>query len=232
MKYIKNQWLGFVLIFIYIVMQHQNSLDQSKLEFENKQLLSEVKSLEKEAKTNEIKIDSLKSVDVVYVDKIKVIKETLVKELRVIDSLPHSGIEQFFADRYNSKDSVTFIPESVARQTAAELVNCDAIKQISVNQEERINNFIAKDKVYENQIGIKDTIISKQKVVIGNQQTIINKSKAPKFSALVGLSTQQTSLEEPNFYTRAIINVKKINFGIQYNLQPSNYNIIFEYKLF
>ena len=197
MKYIKNQWLGFILLFIYVVMQHQNSLDQSKLEIENKQLLSEVKSLEKKAKTNEIKIDSLKNVDVVYVDKIKVIKETLVKELRVIDSLPHSGIEKYFADRYNSKDSVTFVPEDVARKTAADLVNCDAIKQISVNQEERINNFIAKDKVYEEQIGIKDTIITKQKIVIGNQETIIKKSKAPKFNAILGVSTDQLSINQP-----------------------------------
>jgi hypothetical protein len=213
-------------------MQHQANLDQSKMEFENKQLLSEVKSLEKEAKTNEIKIDSLKNVDVVYVDKIKVIKETLVKELRVIDSLPHSGIEKFFADRYNSKDSVTFVPESVARQTAAELVNCDAIKQIASSQEERINNFIAKDNVYESQLGIKDTIISKQKIVIGNQQTIINKSKGLKFNTFLGLSTNGLSTNEFNLYTRAIINIKKINFGIQYNIQPSNYNLILEYKLF
>lgn len=232
MKYLKNQWLGFILIFLYIVFNHQSKLEQSKLEYENKQLLSEVKSLEKEAKTNEIKIDSLKSVDIVYVDKVRTIKETLVKELRVIDSLPHSGIEKYFADRYNSKDSVTFAPEYVARQTAADLVNCDAIKQVSAVQEERINNFIAKDKVYESQIGIKDTIISKQKIVIGNQQTIINKSKAPKFNAILGVSTDQVSINQPNLYTRAIINVKKINFGVQYNLQPSNYNLIFEYKLF
>lgn len=232
MKYIKNQWLGFILIFIYIVIQHQNSLDQSKLEFENKQLLSEVKSLEKKAKTNEIKIDSLKNVDVVYVDKIKVIRETLVKELRVIDSIPHSEIEKYFADRYNSKDSVRFTPEDVARKTAADLVNCDAIKEISANQEQRINNFIAKDKVYEEQIGIKDTIITKQKVVIGNQETIIKKSKAPKFNAILGVSTDQLSINQPIFYTRAIINLKKINFGVQYNVQPSNYNLIFEYKLF
>ena len=235
MNFIKKQWLAFVLLAIYLFFYMLNKQEESKLEQENKMLISEIKMLEKESSKNAIEIDSLKEVDVVYVDKIKVIKETLVKELRVIDSLPHSGIEQFFANRYNSKDSVTFYPEEVARKTAVDLFNYDACKQISEQQENRINNFLIKDEAYEKQISIKDTIISKKDAIISNQDKIITNSKRPKIVSYLGIMTQEATITNPNLYGKVMFNTKKINVGAQYNFKSTvlpAYNLILEYKIF
>lgn len=235
LKSIQKQWLGILLIIVYCLSNLLNEKNESALTLENKKLTVEISSLKKESVKTGHLIDSLKNVDVVYVDKIKKIKETVVKEIHILDSLPHSGVEKYFADRYNSKDSVTFYPENVAKATAKDLVNYDACKQISAEQENRINNFLSKDKLYEKQIGIKDTIISKQEVIIGNQKSIINSFKGPKFHTVLGVKTHETTLTSPNIYARAFLDVKKFSFGAQYNIQPTKsdvYNLIFEYKLF
>lgn len=234
-KAILKQWLALVLIIVYVLATHFKEVNETKLVQENKQLTKEVKVLKIAAVENAKLIDSLKDVDVVYVDKIKLIKQTVIEELRVLDSLPHSGIESYFAERYNSKDSVTFYPESVARATATDLVNYDACKHISAEQENRINNFLAKDKLYEKQIGIKDTIISKQDVIISNQNSIINSSKRPKFGTYIGMMTQEATLTNPNIYGKVMYSTKKINLGAQYNIKSTvlpAYNLILEYKLF
>jgi CRISPR/Cas system-associated protein endoribonuclease Cas2 len=212
-----------------------NKQEESKLEQENKMLISEIKMLEKESSKNAIEIDSLKEVDVVYVDKIKVIKETLIKELHILDSLPHSGIEKYFSDRYSSKDSVTFYPEEVAKKAAADLVSYDACKEISEQQENRINNFLIKDKAYEKQISIKDTIISKKDAIISNQDRIITNSKRPKIASYLGIMTQEATITNPNLYGKVMFNTKKINIGAQYNFKSTvlpAYNLILEYKIF
>jgi hypothetical protein len=235
MSFVKNQWLAFVLLAIYLFSYMLNRQEESKLEQENKMLISEINALEKESDKNSVKIDSLKKVDIVYVDKIKVVKETLIKELHILDSLPHNGIEKYFADRYNSKDSVTFYPEDVARKTAADLVNYDACKQISEQQENRINNFLVKDEAYEKQISIKDTIISKKDAIISNQDKIINKSRRPKIASYLGIMTQEATITDPNLYGKVMFNTKKINIGAQYNFKSTvlpAYNLILEYKLF
>lgn len=234
-KAILKQWLALVLIIVYVLFSHFQEVNETKLVQENKQLTKEVNVLKVAAVENAKKIDSLKEVDTLYVTNIKRIKETVIKEIHKLDSLPHSGIESYFAERYNSKDSVTFYPENVARAAATDLVNYDACKHISVEQENRINNFLAKDKLYEKQIGIKDTIISKQDIIISNQNKIINLSKRPKFGTYIGVMTQEATLTNPNVYGKVLFNTKKINIGAQYNIKSTvlpAYNLILEYKLF
>ena len=235
MNFVKKQWLAFVLLAIYLFSYMLNKQEESRLEQENKMLISEIKVLEKESSKNAIKIDSLKGVDIVYVDKIKVVKQTLIKELHILDSLPHNEIEKYFADRYSSKDSVTFYPEEVARKTAADLVNYDACKQISEQQENRINNFLIKDQAYEKHISIKDTIISKKDAIISNQDKIISNSKRPKIASYLGIMTQEATITNPNLYGKIMFNTKKINIGAQYNFKSAvlpAYNLILEYKIF
>lgn len=232
---ILKQWLALVLIIVYVLFSHFQEVNETKLTQENKQLTKEVKVLKVAAVENAKNIDSLKEVDTLYITNIKHVKETLVKELHKLDSLPHSGIESYFAERYNSKDSVTFYPENVARAAAADLVNYDACKYISLEQENRINNFLDKDKLYEKQISVKDTIISKQDILISNQKSIINSVKRPKLSTYIGMMTQKATLTNPNIYGKLMFNTKKINIGAQYNIKSTvlpSYNLILEYKLF
>lgn len=104
MKYIvnflKQQWFGtllmilFVFYLIYNTMQI-NNYKKDQVVFENK-----IRSLEQNIKDREKLIDSLNKQDIKIVEKIKEVKQKEYVKIQVINSLPVSGLQQFFADRY------------------------------------------------------------------------------------------------------------------------------------
>jgi hypothetical protein len=99
-KFFKEQWLGSILIIIWLISvfiyQHK------KNELLNKAYILEAKVNELENKTNvELKsVDSLKTIDTVIVTRIKIIKQKEYEEIRIIDSLPISGLQSYFTERY------------------------------------------------------------------------------------------------------------------------------------
>lgn len=99
MNFIKNQWLAGVVIIIWIIVSLSSNNNKELLE-ETKQLKIEVDSLQTISAEKEKQIDSLSEVDTLIVNKIKTIKEKEYVEIKVIDSLPISGLQQFFTDRY------------------------------------------------------------------------------------------------------------------------------------
>ena len=99
MNFIKNQWLAGVVIIIWIIVSLSSNNNKELLE-ETKQLKIEVDSLQTISGEKGKKIDSLSEVDTLIVNKIKTIKEKEYVEIKVIDSLPISGLQQFFTDRY------------------------------------------------------------------------------------------------------------------------------------
>jgi hypothetical protein len=99
MNFIKNQWLAGVVIIIWIIVSLSSNNNKELLE-ETKQLKIEVDSLQTISAGKGKQIDSLSEVDTLIVNKIKTIKEKEYVEIKVIDSLPISGLQQFFTDRY------------------------------------------------------------------------------------------------------------------------------------
>lgn len=99
MNFIKNQWLAGVVIIIWIIVSLSSNNNKELLE-ETKQLKIEVDSLQTISAEKGKQIDSLSEVDTLIVNKIKTIKEKEYVEIKVIDSLPVSGLQQFFTDRY------------------------------------------------------------------------------------------------------------------------------------
>lgn len=100
MNFIKNQWLAGVIIIIWILASLHSRMDNNKLLDEANHLKVEVDSLQDISEQKAKQIDSLSKVDTIIVDKIKTIKEKEYVEIKVIDSLPVSGLQQFFTDRY------------------------------------------------------------------------------------------------------------------------------------
>lgn len=100
MNFIKNQWLAGVIIIIWIIASLHSNINNDKLLDEANHLKVEVDSLQNISAQKAKQIDSLSKVDTVIVDKIKTIKEKEYVEKRIIDSLPISGLQQFFTDRY------------------------------------------------------------------------------------------------------------------------------------
>jgi hypothetical protein len=99
MNFIKNQWLAGVVIIIWIIVSLSSNNNKELLE-ETKQLKIEVDSLQTISAEKEKQIDSLSEVDTLIVNKIKTIKEKEYVEIKVIDSLPISGLQSYFSERY------------------------------------------------------------------------------------------------------------------------------------
>lgn len=99
-KFFKEQWLGSILIIVWIISifiyQHKRNELLSKAYV----LEAKVKELEKKAKVELKSVDSLKTIDTIIVTRIKIIKQKEYEEIRVIDSLPISGLQSYFTERY------------------------------------------------------------------------------------------------------------------------------------
>jgi hypothetical protein len=102
-KYLKDQYLAVIItvIWIFFTLHNQNKndllIEQTKI-LESKILILE----EKDHESGKI-IDSLSRVDTVIVNRIKTIKQKEYVQIRIIDSLPVSGLQQYFTDRYSEK---------------------------------------------------------------------------------------------------------------------------------
>ena len=75
---------------------------EEKIELLNKAYILEakVKKLEKEANEELKSVDSLKTIDTLIITKIKIIKQKEYETIRIIDSLPVSGLQSYFTERY------------------------------------------------------------------------------------------------------------------------------------
>lgn len=99
-KFFREQWLGGILIIVWLIsiFMYQNK----KNELLNKAYILEakIKNLEKKASAELKSIDSLKTIDTLIVTRIKIIKQKEYEEIRIIDSLPISGLQSYFTERY------------------------------------------------------------------------------------------------------------------------------------
>jgi hypothetical protein len=103
LSFFKQQWLGSALIIIWLlsIVLYQNDRDQ--LVKESETLKTKIESLEKKAATYRKEEAELKKIDTIIVDRIKKIKEKEYVQIKVIDSLPISGLQKFFTDRYSEE---------------------------------------------------------------------------------------------------------------------------------
>jgi hypothetical protein len=99
-NFIKSQWLGIVLLIVFIMYSISSTLKTNKYIEEREKFKIKISSLELLANENKKLIDSLKRIDGVYVEKIKIIKQKEYEQIRIIDSLPASELQSYFSERY------------------------------------------------------------------------------------------------------------------------------------
>jgi hypothetical protein len=85
-----------IWIFFTLHSQQKNSV----LLEQTKNLEIQISELEKKDHESAKIIDSLSKIDTVIVNKIKTIKQKEYVQIKVIDSLPISGLQKYFSDRY------------------------------------------------------------------------------------------------------------------------------------
>ena len=131
--------------------------------------------------------------------------------------------------------TVVRLNEKQARAVATDLVRYDACKATAKLQDERINNLFKQIDVYDNQLSVKDSIISTQKSFIDYQDKIINKPFKPELHGYLGVNTIGWSLTNPYLYGTLLLEFQKFSVGWQYFIQPNNlpgHGFIVEYNLF
>ena len=99
-NYLKNQWLAAIIIVVWIYFTIYNQQKNTILIEQTKKLQDKILVLQKkDVESNRI-IDSLSRIDTGIVTKIKTIKQKEYVQIKVIDSLPVSGLQQYFSDKY------------------------------------------------------------------------------------------------------------------------------------
>ena len=99
-KFFKEQWLGSILIIVWLISLFVYQHKKNELLNKAYALEAKVKELEKRARVELKSIDSLKTIDTIIVTRIKIIKQKEYEKIRIIDSLPISGLQSYFTERY------------------------------------------------------------------------------------------------------------------------------------
>ena len=134
-----------------------------------------------------------------------------------------------------TQNSVVVLTEKQARAVATDLVRYDALRKIAALQDERINNFQNKEKLFGEQLSIKDTTIKKQSAIIDKQNVIISNANKIHIHGYGGVQTDKFTLINPSLRGNIMLEYRKIRTGVIYTIQqnsPANWGILFEYKLF
>jgi len=97
---LEKQWLAVVVAALWLFSYTASQEKNSALIEQTKNLETQVLILEEQAHKSAKKIDSLSKIDTVIVNRIKTIKQKEYVQIKVIDSLPVSGLQKFFSDRY------------------------------------------------------------------------------------------------------------------------------------
>lgn len=130
---------------------------------------------------------------------------------------------------------VVILTENQAREVAKDLVRYDALKEIHVKTQVRLNLLLEKENLLQDRISKKDSIISTQQEYIDVQDKIINAKKPITFNGFVGVQTNQLSLTEPTLYIQTEVEISKFTVGARVFAQPNNpggYSLIVQYKIF
>lgn len=103
LNFFKEQWLGSILILVWILSTVLYQTRREELVKESEVLKTKIETLEKKAIIYKKEELELKKVDTIIVTRIKKIKEKEYVQIKVIDSLTISGLQKFFTDRYSEE---------------------------------------------------------------------------------------------------------------------------------
>lgn len=100
LNYLRDQYLAVVIIVMWILFMLHNQNKNSILVEQVKELERGIVILKERDHESSRIIDSLSKVDTLIVNRIKTIKEKEYVQIRIVDSLPVSGLQQYFSDNY------------------------------------------------------------------------------------------------------------------------------------
>jgi hypothetical protein len=105
-KFIKQQWLGTILIVLFILFLVYGIGKNSDLQKEKQRLEKEIEVLEQKEELHWNKLDSLKVSENTIIKKEKILIQIQHDTIKIIDTMSVSELQKYFANRYNKKDSI------------------------------------------------------------------------------------------------------------------------------
>jgi hypothetical protein len=105
-KFIKQQWLGTILIVLFILFLVYGIGQNNELKKEKQRLEKEIELLEEREDLHWNKLDSLKSDNKIIIQKEKTLIQLQHDTIKVIDTIAFSELQRYFTDRYHQKDSI------------------------------------------------------------------------------------------------------------------------------
>jgi hypothetical protein len=105
-KFIKEQWLGSILIVLFILFLLHGIGKNNELKKEKEALEKEIEVLEQKELLHWYKLDSLKVSENTIIKKEKILIQIQHDTIKVIDTMSISELQKYFTDRYNQEDSI------------------------------------------------------------------------------------------------------------------------------
>ena len=105
-KFIKEQWLGSILIVLFILFLIYGIGKNSELKKQKEALEKDIEVLEQKELLHWYKLDSLKVSENTIIKKEKILIQIQHDTIKVIDTMSISELQKYFTDRYNKKDSI------------------------------------------------------------------------------------------------------------------------------
>jgi hypothetical protein len=105
-KFIKQQWLGFILIVFFFLFLLYGIEKKNELLKEKQRLEKEIEVLEQKEQLHWYKLDSLKVSENTIIKKEKILIQIQHDTIKVIDTMSVSELQKYFTNRYNKKDSI------------------------------------------------------------------------------------------------------------------------------
>ena len=100
LEYLRKQYLAVIILVLWLFFTLHNQQKTAILLEQTKKLEREILVLEEKDHESSRIIDSLSKVDTLIVNRIKIIKQKEYVQIKIIDSLPISGLQQYFSDNY------------------------------------------------------------------------------------------------------------------------------------
>jgi hypothetical protein len=105
-SFLKNQWLGTILIILFILFLFYGIEKKNELLKEKQRLEKEIEVLEQKEQLHWSKLDSLKISESTIIQKEKTLIQLQHDTNKIIDTIAFSELQKYFTNRYNKKDSI------------------------------------------------------------------------------------------------------------------------------
>jgi hypothetical protein len=105
-NFIKQQWLGTILIILFSLFLIYGIGQNNELKKEKQRLEKEIELLEEHEQLHWDKFDSLKIGRNTIIEKQKTLIQIEHDTVKIIDTIAFSKLQEFFSNRYSQKDSI------------------------------------------------------------------------------------------------------------------------------